>query len=435
MSVQGKYILTLVILIIFSGLFSAIETAYSSASQIRLKNMANDHNAEAGVVLEILNDFDRFLTTVLIANNIVNIGAATIGTLLFTSMFGEAQGSTISTIVITVLVLIFGEVTPKSIAKRIPERFAVATVQFVRFLEIILFPLVIVFKAIGSGLSHLVKVKEDDSDFQDELLTVVDEAEKEGNLEEHESDLISAAIEFNDVDVKDVLTPRVDVVAIDIAASLKDIEKTFRYNSFSRLPVYENSIDNIVGVIHEKDFYSQMLYEHAPIRKCIKPVLYTSTNVHISTLLKQLQGAKLHLAVVLDEYGGTEGIITLEDIIEELVGEIWDEHDTVKEYYTQLDDHTYLVKCDADADDMFERLGMDEEDDDNDYITVSGWAIHELEHIPRVGEEFDYKNLHVTITKADQRKVLEVKVEVRDPENEKDKDKKDRDRKKESGEE
>ena len=416
MNEQGRYILALVILILFSGLFSAIETAYSCASQIKLRNMANDHNAEAGVVIEVLNDFDRFLTTILIANNIVNIAAATIGTLLFTSFLGEAEGSTVSTIVITILVLIFGEVTPKSIAKRIPEKMAVHTVQFVQFLEVILIPLVVVFKGIGSLFSRLVKVKEDDGDFQDELLTVVDEAEKEGNLEEHESDLISAAIEFNDVDVKDVLTPRVDVVAIDITSSMDQIEKTFRYNSFSRLPVYENSIDNIVGVFHEKDFYAQMLHEHTPIRKVIKPVLYTSTNVHISTLLKQLQGAKLHLAVVLDEYGGTEGIITLEDIIEELVGEIWDEHDTVKEYYTKLDDHTYLGKCDADADDMFERLGIEQKDDeDDDYITVSGWAIHELEHIPRVGEEFDYRNLHVTITKADQRKVIELKVEVRDP--------------------
>ena len=246
---------------------------------------------------------------------------------------------------------------------------------------------------------------------------MVDEAEKDGDLEEHESDLISAAIEFNDLDVKDVLTPRVDVLAIDITTPPNEIEKTFRYSSFSRLPVYENSIDNIVGVIHEKDFYAQMKYEHCPIRKIIKPVIYTSTNVKISTLLKQLQGAKLHLAVVLDEYGGTQGIITLEDIIEELVGEIWDEHDTVKEYYQKIDETTYLVKADADADDMFERFGVDVDDDedDDDYITVSGWAIHELEHIPRVGEQFDFKNLHVTITKADQRKVIELKVEIKNP--------------------
>lgn len=412
MSPYGKYIFSLVILIGFSSLFSAIETAYSCVSSIKLKHLANEHNEKASLVLNVIKDFDRFLTTILIANNIVNILAATIGTLLFTNILGEAKGSTISTIVMTVLVLIFGEVTPKSIAKRMPEKFAIVTVGFVRFLEVVLIPLVIVFKTMGRLFAGLVKVKEDDSDFQDELITMVDEAEKEGNLEEHESDLISAAIEFNDLDVKDVLTPRVDVVAIDITSSIHDIEKNFRYNSFSRLPVYENSIDNIVGVIHEKDFYAQMVYEQSPIRKCIKPVIYTSINAKISTLLKQLQVAKLHLAVVLDEYGGTQGIITLEDIIEELVGEIWDEHDTVKEYYTQLDETTYLIKCDANVDDMFERLSLEEDDEDVDYITVSGWVIHELEHIPHDGEQFDYKNLHVTVTKADQRKVLEVKVEV-----------------------
>ncbi len=412
MSSTTQYVAALLVLFVLSGLFSAIETAYSSANRIRLKNMENDHVAEAGVVLEVLNDFDRFLTTVLIGNNIVNIASATIGTLLFTNWLGGAKGPTVSTIVITIVVLIFGEILPKSIAKRIPEKFAIKSLGFVRFCEVIFSPLTFIFSNIQKLIGHFVRVNEDEADFQDELITMVDEAEKDGDLEEHESDLISAAIEFNDLDVKDVLTPRVDVVAVDITASMDEIEKMFRYHSFSRLPVYENSIDNIVGVIHEKDFYSQMLHNQWPIRRIIKPVIYTSTNVKISTLLKQLQGAKLHLAVVLDEYGGTEGIITLEDIIEELVGEIWDEHDTVQEYYEKIDDSTYLVQCHADVDDMFERFDVDVEDEDYDYITVSGWAIHELEHIPRVGEEFDYQNLHVTITKADQRKVIELKVEI-----------------------
>lgn len=415
MSKTSEYLLALIVLIALSGLFSAIETAYSSVNRIRLKNMENDGNAEAGVVLEILDHFDRFLTTILIGNNIVNIASATIGTLLFTSWLGSGNGPTVSTIVITIVVLVFGEIMPKTLASRIPERIAVHTVGFVHFCEFIFTPLSFLFNLLQKLMSHFIKVKDDDSDFQDELITMVDEAEKDGDLEEHESDLISAAIEFNDLDVKDVLTPRVDVLAIDITTPPNEIEKTFRYSSFSRLPVYENSIDNIVGVIHEKDFYAQMKYEHCPIRKIIKPVIYTSTNVKVSTLLKQLQGAKLHLAVVLDEYGGTQGIITLEDIIEELVGEIWDEHDTVKEYYQKIDETTYLVKADADADDMFERFGVDVDDDedDDDYITVSGWAIHELEHIPRVGEQFDFKNLHVTITKADQRKVIELKVEIK----------------------
>ncbi len=416
------YIILLVVLVAFSGIFSATETAYSSCNRIRLRNMQNNGEAEAGLVLKILDDFDKFLTTILIGNNIVNISASTVGTVLFINLIGQASGPAVSTLVITIIVLIFGETMPKCLAKSMPEKFAIKTVGFVRFFETLFTPLTWIFKLLKQGVLHFVHIDEEDGDIQDELITMVDEAEKEGDLEEHESDLISAAIEFNDVDVKDVLTPRVDIVAVDITTPLKELEKTFRYHSFSRLPVYENSIDNIVGVIHEKDFYSQMMYEHYPIRRVIKPVIYTSNNTKISTLLKQLQGAKMQMAVVLDEYGGTEGIITLEDIIEELVGEIWDEHDTVREYYQKIDDTHYLVKCDADIDDLFERFDVDVDDDDYDYITVSGWAIHQLEHIPSVGEEFDYENLHVTITRADQRKVIELEVEVKDKKEEKEDD-------------
>lgn len=417
------YILAIVVLVIMSSMFSATETAYSSANKIRLKNMENDDVKNADLVLRILKDFDKFLTTILIGNNIVNIGSATLGTLLFTELLGGTTGPTVSTVVITVIVLMFGEILPKTLSKRMPEKFAVRMVGFVQFFEFILAPLVFIFTHLSSFVSRLVKVSDDDSDFQDELITMVDEAEREGDLEEHESDLISAAIEFNDLDAKDILTPRVDLVAADITISMKELEKIFRYHSYSRIPIYENSIDNIVGFIHEKDFFSQMMNDnYCPIRRVIKPVIYTSENVKISTLLKQLQGAKMQMAVVLDEYGGTQGIITLEDIVEELVGDIWDEHDTVKEYYQQIGENSYLVKCDADVDDMFERFNVDVDDEDYDYITVSGWAIHELEHIPRVGEEFDYENLHVTITKADQRKVIELRVDVNEIEEEEEED-------------
>ena len=411
MNMVGTYTLIIVVLIIFSALFSAVETAYSSASKIKLRNMQNNGNPKAGIVLKTLENYDRFLTTILIGNDVVNIVAATIGTVLF-SLIMKNNGPTVSTIVITIVTLMFGETAPKSLAKQAPERFACAMTGFVGFFSIVLSPLAYVLTGWTWLVSKIVNIKEDESDISDELITMVDEAEKEGDLEEHESDLISNAIGFNDLDVKDVLTPRVDVVAIDITASAEEIEDVFRKNSFSRLPVYENSIDNIVGVIHEKDFYELRYHNKGPVRKIIKPVIYTSPNTKISTVMKQLQGAKLHLAVVLDEYGGTEGIITLEDILEELVGEIWDEHDVVEDYYTKLDDHTWLVKGDAEIDDLIERFNVEEEQEEFDFITVSGWAIHELGHIPQVGEEFDYKNLHVTVTKADQRKVLEVKVEI-----------------------
>lgn len=420
---MSTYIIAIVILTLFSGLFSAMETAYSSSSKIRLKNMANDGNTKANSVLVILDDFDKFLTSVLIGNNIVNIASATISTLLFSLILKGGKGPTVSTIVITVITLLFGEIAPKSLAKQAPEKFACATVGVVNFFEFVFTPLTIVLKGWTWLVNHFAHIEQDEGDISDELITMVDEAEKDGNLEEHESDLISAAIEFNDLDVKDVLTPRVDIVAVNIASSHEQIEKAFRFNSFSRLPVYENTVDNIVGVIHEKDFYELMYHNNkGPIRRIIKPVIYTSPNTQISTCMKQLQAAKLHMAVVLDEYGGTEGIITLEDIIEELVGEIWDEHDVVEDFYTKVDDYTWMVKGDAEIDDLIDRFGVEEEDEEFDFITVSGWAIAELHHIPKVNEEFDYKNLHVTITKADQRKVLEVKVEIQKEEEDKEND-------------
>lgn len=420
---MSTYIIAIVILTLFSGLFSATETAYSSSSKIRLKNMANDGNTKASSVLVILDDFDKFLTSVLIGNNIVNIASATISTLLFSLILKGGKGPTVSTIVITVITLLFGEIAPKSLAKQAPEKFACATVGVVNFFEFVFTPLTIVLKGWTWLVNHFAHIEQDEGDISDELITMVDEAEKDGNLEEHESDLISAAIEFNDLDVKDVLTPRVDIVAVNIASSHEQIEKAFRFNSFSRLPVYENTVDNIVGVIHEKDFYEIMYHNNkGPIRRIIKPVIYTSPNTQISTCMKQLQAAKLHMAVVLDEYGGTEGIITLEDIIEELVGEIWDEHDVVEDFYTKVDDYTWMVKGDAEIDDLIDRFGVEEEDEEFDFITVSGWAIAELHHIPKVNEEFDYKNLHVTITKADQRKVLEVKVEIQKEEEDKEND-------------
>lgn len=418
MSGLGNQSLTILlfVLVLLSGMFSAIETAYSSSNKIRLRAM--DSKGAEGV-LRILDDFERFISTVLVGNNIVNILSATMATILFTRIYGNS-GAVIATAVMTVAVLLFGEIAPKTIASRNPEKFAISTLGIVQFFETILRPLTLVFGAWQYLVSKLVRVEDYDGDISDELITMVDEAEKEGDLQAHESDLISAAIEFNDLDVKDVLTPRVNVMAVNITTSIKELEKMFRLNSFSRIPVFEKNIDNIVGVIHEKDFYS-MLYvdkDRTTIRRLIKPVIYTNENVKISTLLKQLQKAKLHMAVVLDEYGGTAGIITMEDIIEELVGEIYDEHDTVTEFYKQIGDNEFLVNCSAEVDDMMERFGVDYDEDEFDFITVSGWVIHELDKIPQAGEEFDYKNLHVKVTQADQRKVNEIHVTVRETETE-----------------
>ena len=402
----------LAILVFCSSFFSATETAYSSINKIKLKNMASAGSRKAQKALELADGYDRLLSTILVGNNVVNILASSLATVLFVQNlgFGDA-GVSLSTAVMTVVILIFGGISPKSIAKETPEKFAMAVAGVIGFIQTLLTPINFLFSLWKKLLSMLFKVENDDSMTQEELLTIVEEAQNEGDLEAHESDLICAAIEFNDLDVKDILTPRVDVVAVDVTDSLDEIELMFRNNNFSRLPVYENSIDNIVGVIHEKDFYN-LYYNHMGTFKSItQTLLYTSPHVKISTLLKQLQSSKTHMAVVLDEYGGTAGIITLEDILEELVGEIYDEHDQVKEYYKELDPNTYLIECDMDLDDMFEFFGLEDEED-YDFITVSGWVIHELERIPKVGESFTYKNLVVTVTQTDARKVIEVKVSV-----------------------
>lgn len=401
--------------LICSSFFSATETAFSSANRIRLKNYAADGNKKASRSLKLIDNYDKFLSTVLIGNNIVNIGLSTIAAVMFTRMLGEINGPTVSTIVTTIVVLLIGEILPKTLAKQAPEAFCMKVVNLISAIEILFTPLVLIAQGIQWVVSKMVKIEDDDSDITDELMTMVEEAENEGDLEAHESDLITAAIEFNDLDVKDILTPRVDIVAIDIKDSLTKIEEKFRYNTFSRLPVYENTIDNIVGVIHEKDFYA--LYNGNSSKKTIRAILqntiFTSPHTKISNLLKQLQASKIHMAIVLDEFGGTSGIITMEDIIEELVGEIWDEHDIVKQYYEQIDENTYLVKGSCEVDDLFERLGIKEDDEkEHDYITVSGWVTAEFESFPKVGESFEYQNVKVTVEKMLERKIEEVKVEV-----------------------
>ncbi|HCY06187.1 MAG TPA: HlyC/CorC family transporter [Erysipelotrichaceae bacterium] len=405
-------IFMLILLVLASAMFSSIETAYSSSNRIRLKNYASDNNKKAQQVLEVLDNFDEFLSTVLVGNNIVNITATTIATVLFTGFLGPTKGPTISTVVITLVILTFGEISPKSIAKRMPENLAMSTVGVVRFLILILKPLTIFFKGVKALLNKIIKIKESDSDITDELITMVEEAENEGDLDSHESDLISAAIEFNELEVRDILTPRVDLVAAEVTMNLDEIEEVFRLNSFSRLPIYENSLDNIIGILHEKDFYRLYHTKKGSIKNILQPTVYTSLHVKISSLLRQLQSSKTHLSVVLDEYGGTAGIITLEDIIEELVGDIWDEHDTVKEFYTFVAEDVYLVSCDVELEDMFERFNVDYDDEEHDYVTVSGWVISQFDKIPKIGETFTYENLEVLVTNADERKVHEIKVNV-----------------------
>ena len=404
-------IIALIMLVGCSAFFSATETAFSSVNKIRLKNLANDGDRKAKKALDLAENYDKLLTTILVGNNLVNIMATALATVLFTRIYHDL-GATVSTVVMTIVVLIFGEVTPKSIAKEAPEKFAMSVCGLISFLVVLLTPINFLFTLWKMLISMVFHVENEEGMTQEELITIVEEAMNDGDLEEHESDLITAAIEFNDLEVNEILTPRVDVVALDIDSTMDEIEEAFRTNSYSRFPIYEDTIDNVIGILHEKDFY-YAYYNHAEnVRAILKPIQYTSSHVKISELLRQLQNSKTHMAVVLDEYGGTAGIITMEDILEELVGEIYDEHDEIREYWHQVDENTYLVEGDCDLGEMFELFDMEETDDDYDVNTVSGWAIQNMNRIPKEGDNFIADHLFVTVMEADEKLVKNVKVQL-----------------------
>ena len=404
----------LVILVGFSAFFSASETAFSSLNQIRLKSRAEDGDSSAARVLAMAEQYDKLLSTILIGNNIVNIAAASIGTILFTQMLGAERGATVSTIVLTIIVLIFGEVTPKSLAKEMPEKVATAVSPFLVLLMALMTPLTWLFTQWKKLLGHFVHSGEADTITEGELMTMVSEAENDGELTDRESELIRSAIEFDDVEVEEILTPRVDVVAVEDDIPLEELAQTFAESGYSRLPVYHGTIDNIIGVVHEKDFYIARLKKATKIDDLVVPTLYTTGSTQISQLLRTLREQHHHLAVVVDEYGGTEGIITLEDILEELVGEIWDEHDEVTEDFRKQSDGSWLVSGSASVDDLYEELDLPEEED-IDSNTVNGLVQEKTCHLPKVGDHFTLGEYDGVVTRTARRRVTEVRLTPAEP--------------------
>ena len=374
------------LMVAFSAYFSATETAFTSLNRIRLKSKADAGDRRAARTLALAEDYDRLLSTILIGNNIVNISASTLGTVLFTKHVGTAYGPAVSTIVLTVIILIFGEISPKSLAKEQPEAFAMFSAPILRLLMMILRPLNFLFAQWKRLLSLIFRSSSDSGITEEELITMVDQAETEGGLDQDESELIRSAIEFGDLEVDEILTPRVDIVAVE-------------------------DTDTIVGVIHEKDFHAARYHGHDDVSAIVSTVLYTTANTKISDLLRILQKAKAHMVIVVDEYGGTEGLCTMEDIVEELVGEIWDEHDEVIEEFKKQPDGSYLISCNANLTDLYDLFSIKGE---SDSTTVSGWVMEEVGRVPEEGDHFVYENLDVTVTKVDHRRVLEIRVVVLD---------------------
>ncbi len=402
----------MVVLVLFSAFFSGAETAFSSLNKVKLKAMRNEQKNNKAIekTLKLAEEYDVVLSTVLIGNNIVNIASTSLATLFFTGLLGDNSdlGATVSTIVMTVIVLIFGEITPKTIAKEKAEKLAVIISPIIRFFIIIFTPLNFFFRGWKKLMNRIFKTGKVDTVTEEELKTYVDEAHTTGEIDENESELIRSSIEFDDIDVSDILVPRVDVEAVNKYAPLSEIERVFNSTNFSRLPVYIDDIDNIVGVIHQRDFQGARKRNLKSLRTIIKPVPMVSPDTKISKLLRILQKNKTHLAVVIDEFGGTEGIVTLEDILEELVGEIWDEHDIVHNDIEKLGENEYIVHGSMSIYDFYEYFGIDK--DEKEISTVNGWIMKNIYKIPEVNDTFKCDRFTATVLSVDGKRAEDIRI-------------------------
>ena len=399
-------VITMAVMILFSAYFSATETAFSSLNKTRLKTLAEKGNRRAILACSLSDQYDKLISTILIGNNIVNIATASIGTALFIRLYGDI-GATLSTAVVTVVVLIFGEISPKSIAKDCPERFAMFSGPFLRILMWLLTSLNFLFSCWKRLLSKLLKLEADTKMSQEELLMLVEEVQQDGSIDTNEGKLLRNAIEFSEREAEDILTHRVDLEAVSLEATKEEIAEVFSHSRFSRLLVYEDSIDNIVGVLHQKDFYTGTGITDKPLKDIVAPVVFVPKSERISPLLRQLQREKTHVAVVVDEYGGTYGIVTMEDILEELVGEIWDEHDEVTEIFHKVDEHTWRVDASVDLDDF---CAFFQVEDTSDVTSLNGWMMEQLGKVPQVGDSFQFQGLSITVLSAAQHRVSTVEV-------------------------
>ena len=410
------YIFSILCLLLLSAFFSATETAFTSLNRIKMKNMASDDVKNAKLVLKLEDRYDKLLSTILIGNNIANIGMTAIATVMFVALLGGSLGPTASTVVMTVAVLIFGEISPKNIAKEHPEGFALFAAPIMRGLMWLFTPLNVLFSLWKKLLGKLFGTQENGSYTEDELITIVEEAQIGGSIGKEQQELITNAIEFDDLEAIDVITPRVDIVAVELGTSVEEIGRTFKESGLSRLPVYEDDLDNIIGIINQKDFHNYVVGENRELEQYIKPVAYVAESIKAAVLLKKMQTKKTHIAIIVDEYGGTTGLVTMEDIIEELVGKIYDEHDAIEmREVTRLYDGSYSVAGGANVEKFFEMVG---EDIDINATTINGWVMIELDRLAKVGDTFTYRSrhkiFHVRVTRADERRALMVQIRIED---------------------
>ncbi len=412
-------ILILVVLTVMSAYFSATETAFSSLNRTKLKTLAEKGDKRAEMTNRLAENYDRLLSTILIGNNIVNIAAASIATVMFVKAYGDI-GATLSTIFTTVIILIFGEITPKSVSKDCPEKFAMFSAPLIQFFIYLLLPLNLIFSLWKKLISKIFKLEADSKLSHDELLMLVDEVQQDGSVDEDEGELLKNAITFNDIEAEDILTHRVDLEAVSVNSTKEEIAKVFSETKFSRILVYDDDIDHIVGVIHIKDFYTESGITKKSIKNIITPAIFVMKNEKVNDILRELQKKKSHIAVVVDEYGGTYGIVTMEDIIEELVGEIWDEHDEVDVMITKTGSDTYEADGYMEMTDFCDYFDVKIE---TESVSLGGWTMEQFGQIPEEGESFDYENLSIKVLKLENHRVALLQIKVFEIEDDKDKEK------------
>ena len=412
-SSTGFSILSIIILIGLSAFFSSSETALTASNRLKIKAKAEEGDKRAKTALKLISDFDKTISTILIGNNIVNIVATALATVLATSKISETHGALIATISMTILVLVFGEILPKSLAKLDPEKLLLSISKILRFLTRILLPVSFVFSGLGSAISRKDDGEEKKPSYtEDELKVIMDEVQDEGVLEEVERELAQNALDFDDIEVGEILTPRVNLVAVDIEKGVDKIKEAVLEEKYTRIPVYRESIDSIIGVINAKDFLSALVTnEDVDIEGLLQEAMYLPDTMKISAALSAMQKDKVQLAIVTDQYGGTAGIVTMEDILEELVGEIWDEHDEVLQLIEPISDISFRVNGNMDTGDMLDAIDFDGNEIESRYNTVGGWATEVLGKIPEQGEFFEYENLRIEIEEVEDNRVVWAKVE------------------------
>ena len=407
----GILVAVIIVLVLLSGFFSGTETAYSCANKIKLKTYVSQGKKKAKAVYKFADEkYDKLVTAILVGNNIVNLSASALSTTVFAILLRDAAYSdAVSTAVLTVVVLLFGEITPKYLASVYPEKMCFFFYPLMQLFYWILWPICKIFDGYKWLLTKIFKLKKDETVTDEELLSLVEEAEESGTLKEDESELVRSALEFDDLKVEDILVPRVNVYAVEEEFTMDEIRDVFESTGYSRLPVYQGTIDNVVGLIHERDFYSAYLRGVQNIKNLVQDIVFTSEYTRISTLMKQLQKQKIHMAAVSDEYGGLVGIVTLEDILEELVGEIWDEHDEEEVLHGEIAEGEYWVDGKCSLEEFFELYDMEREEDDFESNTVGGWVTEECGEIPPVGKVLQFKGLEIKIVKATKQKVLKIR--------------------------